>query len=372
MLALSDEQTRFFRLRSQGLWRQNQDWPENVAMVVREACGLQAQEKAAAMLGVRARSRGQTAADVENALYRQHDLIHTWCMRGTLHFVSAEDLAWMLPLLGPVFIQAGARRNLELGLDARALGAGVRVIRDELARLGPLTRHELKPALQARGLPTEGQATIHLIAHAALEGAVCVGPERDGKPTYALLEGRAGPWLPMERRAALAELAWRYLEAFAPASLADFAYWSGLSMADARLGWEGIAHEAVEIEAGGKPARMPAERLAWLEEPAPAWPLIHLLPRYDNYLLGYASRELAVDPGFEERIHPGGGIIHAVVLVNGHAAGTWELKRRRGSLELTVEPFEQFSPAVVDGIKTETAEISRFLGGDVAAVDNSK
>ncbi len=126
--------------------------------------------------------------------------------------------------------------------------------------------------------------------------------------------------------------------------------------------------EAVQVEVAGRPAWMPEKRLAWLEEPAPASPLVHLLPRYDNYLLGHASRGLVVDPGFEKRIHPGGGIIHALVLVDGRAAGTWELKRRRGGLELAVEPFEEFPPAVVDGIKTETTKISDFLREDVVTV----
>ncbi len=368
MIVLPAELTRLLRLRSQGLSRQGPDLPGNVAQVVKRACGLQAQEKPAAMLGVRARSRGLAAADVEKALYQERAIIHTWCMRSTLHLIAAQDAAWKLPLLGPVFTKAGAQRNLELGLDAEALELGLQVIQDELACRGPLTRHELKPALQARGLPTEGQATIHLIAHAALQGVVCVGPERSGKPTYALLEGWAGPQQPVERRVALAELARRYLEAFAPASLPDFAYWSGLSMQDARLGWEGVLGEAAQVEVVGKPAWMPAERLAWLEEPAAAAPDVHLLPRYDNYLLGYASRALAVAPEHEERIHPGGGIIHAVVLVDGRAAGTWELKRRRAGLELIVDPFEPFSPAVSDGIQAEMAEMSRFLGEEITLV----
>ncbi len=365
MHLLSPERTLLLRLRSQGLWRGDQDEPVTVARVLAKASGLQAQEKPSAMLGVRARSTGLGAADVAKALYEEHSAIHTWCMRGTLHFIAAHDLAWMLPLLGPVFIKAGARRNLELGLDGQSLKLGAQVIQAELTRRGPLTRHELKPALQANGLPTEGQATIHLIAHAALEGVVCVGPDRAGKPTYALLEEWAGPLQPKERRAALAELARRYLDAFAPAAPLDFASWSGLSMQDARQGWEGMVSEAVQVEVSGKPAWMPRQNLAWLEAPPPA-PLVHLLPGYDNYLLGYASRELVVTPEFEAHIHPGGGIIHAVILVDGRAAGTWELKRKRGSLELIVDPFEQFPSNVFEGIKAETAAISDFLGEDIA------
>lgn len=333
--------------------------------MIQAAVGFQAQEKPSALLGVRVRSAGLSAAEVEDALYREHSIIHTWCMRGTLHFIAAQDLAWMLPLLGPVFIKAGQRRNLELGLDERALSESAQVIRAELARRGPLTRQELIPALQAKGFPTEGQATIHAIANAALEGIVCVGPDRSSKATYALLEDWAGSVRPKERGEALAELARRYLDAFAPASLQDFAYWSGLSMQDARQGWEAVAGEAVPVEVGGKPAWMPPTHLAWLDEPAPQAPLVHLLPRYDACLLGYASRELAVAPELEPRIHPGGGIIHAVILVDGRASGTWDLKRNKNGLEVAIQPFEEFSPEILRGIEAEARDIGRFLRSEV-------
>ncbi len=361
MMVITGEQTRWLRLRSQRLISEKAQLSPGAAQVVADASGVQAQEKPSALLGIRVRSSGLKPADIESALYLDHTIVHTWAMRSTLHLVSAQDLAWMLPLLGPAFIRAGRRRNLELGLDDQALQVGTQVIQAELARKGPLTRHELRPALQAKGIPTEGQATIHLIANAALEGVICVGPDRGGKPTYTLLEGWAGPMQPKERSAALADLARRYLDAFAPAGVHDFAHWSGLSMQDAGQGWHGILDEAIQVEADGKPAWMPQKHLAWLDEPAPSEPLVHLLPRLDGYLLGYASRELAVAAELEGRIHPGGGIIHAVVLVDGRAAGTWELKRQHGRLEISVDPFEKFSAAVEAGIEAEISDIRRFL-----------
>jgi uncharacterized protein YcaQ len=332
--------------------------------VVSAAGGLQAQDVPAAILGVRARATGNagpTAADVENALYTSHTIVHTWCMRSTLHFVSAADLAWMLPLLGPVFSASGARRNAQLGLDAAALRRGVQVIGETLAQRGPLTREDLSRELDAHGVATAGQALIHVIAQAALEGIVLVGAKQGGKLTYGLLEDWIGPLRPLERPSALAELARRYLNAYAPAALEDFAAWSGLKMGEARQGWEAIAGEVVAVQAAGRQAWFPAERQAWLEEALPEGPQVRLLPYFDSYLLGYARRELVMDPQFKPAVFTG-GVIQAVVLVDGRAAGTWRMTPRRKALEITAALFEEFSSAVKAALEQETQDIGRFLG----------
>ncbi len=363
MLKLTKAQTRLLRLRSQGLAQPAAGSNRSVAQVVRDACGLQAQDGPAAILGVRARSAGLTAAEVEDALYTRHTLAHTWCMRGTLHMLAAEDLVWMLPLFGPLFSARGRRRNLELGLDENALRTAVAVIRSELAGQELMTRQELAVALEAHGVPTAGQALIHAIAQAALEGHVLVGPKVGGKLTYTLLENWTGPLRPLERETALVELARRYLDAFGPAGVEDFAAWSGLSMPDARLGWEGIAAEIVPVEAAGRAIYFPATRRSCLEEPAPPEPQVRLLPFFDSYLLGYARRDLLMDERNKAAIFTG-GVIQSVVLVDGRAAGTWRILRRSKALEIVVEPFEVLSPAVRAGLEEEANDIGRFLGAE--------
>src|SRR5437588_9080827 len=156
-ISLSDDQVRFLRLRAQKLTAQQPGALTSVAHVVKELCGIQAQDARAATLAVRVRSAGLVAADVEYARVQERSVVRTWGPRGTLHLLAAEDLGWLLPLLGPVFIAGGRRRRAELGLDEDTCAKGVRIIRDVLGHQGALTRAELVEQLAIRGIRIEGQ-----------------------------------------------------------------------------------------------------------------------------------------------------------------------------------------------------------------------
>jgi hypothetical protein len=261
----------------------------------------------------------------------EHGIARTWAMRGTLHLVAAEDVPLTLAIFAPLHLARGQRRLTQLGLPpelAERSTAGAAAV---LADHGPLTRHELAARLRERGVPidAEGQAPIHVVRRAALAGALIeVG------------DGLYGPFDPgplPDRDAALAELARRYAAAHAPATAADFAAWSGLPAADVRRAWQDPEPPV------GEP------------EPGP----VRLLPAFDEWLLGWASRDLVLP----ER-HAGevlrGGIIRAVAIDDGRVFGTW----RRGRRGFELEPFGRVSrvqrAAVEDeaerlGLRTSTA-----------------
>src|SRR5712692_4909704 len=268
MLTLSNDQVRFLRLRAQRLIPQPEHNLTSVAGVVKDLCGIQAQDARAAALAVRVRSLGLVVADVEHARVQERSIIRTWGQRGTLHLLATEDFAWLLPLLGPIFIAGDRSRRAELGLDEDTCIQGIHAMRDILSNQGPLTRVELVEQLASQGICLEGQAVPHLIVRAALEGIVCLGPDRGTKPTYVLIDdwidrGRA---LSLPRDAACAELARRYLAAYGPAELDDLAAWSGLSMGEVRTAWKSIADHLIDVEVAGRPAWMLKAHLAWLDE----------------------------------------------------------------------------------------------------------
>lgn len=283
-------------------------------------------------------------------------------MRHTLHLLTVEDLGWLLPLLGPIFIRASQRRRTTLGLDEETCARGIHVLRNALAEEGPLTRSEIVERLAARGIRLEGQARPHLIGRAALEGFVCLGPDRGSEPTYVLLGDWVDPGRALPRDAALAELARRYIGAYGPAGPEDLAAWSGLPVGEARAAWKLVADRLVEVEVAGKTAWMPKERTAWLEEPPPRYPLVRLLPKFDTYLLGYRGRDPVAAPEYAKRIHPGGGILRPTLLVDGRALGIWNFKRLRDRLEVIVDPFEDLTSSVRAGLEAEIADLAHFLG----------
>jgi hypothetical protein len=333
------------------------------ATILREVGGLQAQLWSAAMLGMRARSTGLRAGTVKRALNDERSIVRTWLMRGTLHVVAAEDVRWLLHLLGPVFVRAASARHRQLGLNDDLKKRGVAAIQKILSEDGPLTRYELVDRLRTRRvlLDPKTQAPIHLIGLAAVQGVLCLGPDRDdGESTYVLLDD----WVPKEpvpsRETALAELARRYVGAYGPATIDDLSAWSGLPMSDARSAIAGARAGLAEVMVQGLLGFVLKQRLRL--EAQPTKPEVRLLPAFDTSLLAYRRRDLAVPVALQRRLQRGGGWLHPAVVVNGRAVAAWSLRKSGGrGGQVTVERFAPISPPVRLGIQTEVDDIGRFL-----------
>jgi Winged helix DNA-binding domain len=311
----------------------------SVAEAVRRAGALQAQAPVAMRLGVRARSRGLVAADVDTAIGRR-EVVVTWAFRGTLHLLPAEDVRWVVALLGARYARGMAGRRRQLGWDDAMLAAAREGVVAALAPGEPLTRAALLARLADAGVtvPRHRQAAAHLLSWCAMTGLVCRGPLAAGdEATYVLLDDWVPPDPGPRGDDALAELARRHLAAYAPAQPEDLAVWSGLPLSAARR-----AHELAGI---GPPSRGPAQ--------APERPHVRLLPAFDGYLLGHKERSLVLPPEHAHRIQAGGGIIHPTVLVDGVVAGRWDQRR------LTVQPF---GPLPEAPLEAELADVRRFLG----------
>lgn len=357
---LTDDQIRRLRLRGQQLLRDAEDVPD-VAAVVRQVGGLQAQDLPAALLSARARCRGLTAEAMEHALLETRSLVRTWLMRGTIHLVAAEDIGWLLAVFGPRFNNTSRRRREQLGLDDETAIRGACVLEDVLHRRGPLTRAEIRaePALEA--VPLDGQAAPHLIRYAALEGRLCYGPWQDGEPAYAALTAWIDRPAPPPEHEALALLTRRYLRAYGPATPRDMATWSGLTLGPVREGFERIEDELAEVVVEGETAWMLTEETQRLDD-LPRRFGTRLLPKYDTLLLGYRSRDWILPAAHAKRICPGGGLLRRSVLADGRIVGTWDPVRYGDDLRVVVELFEDISPAARDELEVDAEDVGRFLG----------
>jgi len=319
------------------------------------------------MLGMRARSAGLAAGTINRALSHDRSIVRTWLMRGTLHVVAAEDVRWLIHLLGPVFARAGGTRHAQLGLDDDLKARGVAAIRTILAESGPLTRYQLVDRLRKRRvvLDPNTQAPIHLIGLAGLLGIVCLGPDRDGESTYVLLDDWVAKAPMPSRETALSELARRYFTAYGPATVADLSSWSGLPMSEARCAVGGASAGLTEVTINGQAGFASTERLRSTSLRGKAD--VRLLPAFDTYLLGYRRRDLAVPPPLQHRLQRGGGWLHPAVVVDGRAGGAWSLRKSSGrAAQVIVEPFDSLSAPLRSGIGAELADIGRFLGLRIA------
>jgi hypothetical protein len=316
--------------------------------VAQRLLAIQAQDPRAARLAVRARTTGLSAAVVDRALTEDRTLLITWLNRGTLHLVRREDYSWLQELTTPPLRTGNARRLAQEGVSPEAADRGVAVVERSLENEGPLTREQLRERLTVAGVRTERQALIHILMLASLRGLIVRGPMIGRQHAYVLVRDWLGEPDPVDRDAALAELARRYLAGHGPAGDRDLAKWAGLPLRDARAGLNAIASELEQRDDG----------LVALARRAPVAPLpaARLLGAFEPVMLGWSSREQLV--GEHRQLATANGLIFPFALVRGRAAASWSL---RGT-QLTLEPFGGLSRADTAALEADAADIARFLG----------
>jgi hypothetical protein len=307
---------------------------------------VQAQDPRGARLAIRARSAGLSASDVDAALGRR-SLIVSWLNRGTLHLVQAGDYWWLHPLTVPQLRTGNARRLAQEGVPPDAAERAVAVIQAALAADGPLTRAALRERVAAAGVRTEGQALVHILFLATVEGLIVRGPVQAGDQAFVLTRD----WLGSAPRslapeAALGELARRYLAGHAPAADRDLAKWAGIGLRDARLG---LARCGAVQRPDGL-AELPGG-----PSPTAALPSPRLLGPFDPLLLGWASRDPVVGP--HKQIVTVNGLFRAFALAGGRAVGTWSYAG--GQVKLA--PFGALDPETEAALQADAADVTRFL-----------
>ena len=302
------------RLSAQAIGSPGFDRPVEV---VRHLLAMQAQSFDNATWAIGLRTSSATNSDVEAAL-AAGEIVRSWPMRGTLHFTPAEDLGWMLGLTAARTVQSAAGRHRALGLDDDAFALAARLAEGAVGRAGVLGRAELLSALNAGGLSTEGQRGAHVLLYLCVTGLLVHGPPAGKQQTFALL----GEWVRSARALtgdeALAEFARRYFLGHGPASDRDFAWWSSLTLTQAR---RGLAMVADELQA------LTVEGVEYWHRPGlePAPPGVAALPGFDEYVLGYQTRTAQLTAEWFLRIVPGAnGMFLPTIVVDGEIVGTWK------------------------------------------------
>jgi hypothetical protein len=327
--------------------------------------GAQAQDRFAARLTFRSRSRKLTAADIDRARTEERSLVRTWLMRMTVHLIPSDDAWWMLPLFEPAMEKWQRRRLVQLGLAPGDDDKALEVIERALAAEGPLSRNEARTRVVSTGIELNQQTGLHIVGLATTSGMAIQGPDIGASPSLVLRRDWLGKQRRFDRDAALAELSRRYLRAFGPASDRDFARWAGLALGDVRRGLGSISSELAEKRVGD-------EVLVSLRKGAPRLPAagqVRLLGAFDTYVLGYDGREFAVAPEHGKGINTrGGGMIEPVIVRDGEVLGTWVMRRKAKRIEAELQPFESLQPGDVAAIEVEIEDIARFEGLPAALV----
>jgi hypothetical protein len=357
-LPFSFEQIHVFRLRRHHLLDTS---GKDLVTICRDVCGVQAQIMSAAQLQLWARNHAITPAQVNDALWKTRTLVKTSLMRQTLHLVPADEF--------PLYIAAhrSARAKAVLSIMARC-----KITRDEADALSALILEELKDGPAPRAAITAAvrpkvskrlrvwmDKVWSIVRLPVIEGQVCYGPGEGNHATFI----RTEHWLPAQSRIdetkidavqAQKELFRKYLRAYGPATLNDFAHWSLISMAEVRALRPLMDAEIAEHNG----LLLLREDMKILQATSPEMNSVHLLPYFDVYLLAHRVKEHFLKPQFYKRVYRNQGWISPVVLINGEIAGVWSYKLSRKAAEIEIELFARVGPRTRRQIKDRAAELA--------------
>lgn len=335
---------------------------------VRHLAAMQAQDFPAACWAVGLRTPGCTRGQVLEAL-DAGQIVRSWPMRGTLHFVAAEDLGWMLAVTSTRMLRSALTRERGLGIDASTIATGADAIVAALGGGRALGRTELLHVLDQAGVETAGGRGYHVLWHLAQTGLVCWGPSHGTQQAMVLLD----EWVPEPRRPtgdeALREFVQRYLAGHGPATLADFVWWSKVTVAEAKRGLAAAAGAVASVIVDGTEYWLAADLPDAATGPGRGRRRnrnhsVFALPGFDEYLLGYRDRSLVLHGDHADLIVPGGnGVFQPTIVADGRVTGTWRgTPGAGGGLTVRSLPFAEPLAWQRAGFARAARAYARFLG----------
>ena len=331
--------------------------------VITSLGAVQAQDYAGAKWSV-AQRLGQPLTDaVLDEAFAAGTFLRTHVLRPTWHFVSPQDIRWLLKLTAPRVHAVNACWYRKLELDETVFRRSTDATVRALAGNRHSTRKELGTVLAQAGITAAGQRLAALMMYAELEGVICSGSKRGKQFTYALLEARVPPAKLLSHEEALAELARRYFNSRSPATLQDFVWWSGLSAQDAKVGMETVKTDFERATVEGQTywfstqsASVPASQ-----------PTAYLLPTFDEVLLSYKDRSASVSKDYAE-LWAKGGTSTSHILLGGRTVGCWRRDLKKDSVRVTLRFFRAINQAERRLIEEAAERYGAFLEKKVELV----
>ncbi len=320
---------------------------------------VQAQDYAGAKWALGLRLHRATDRDIEQA-FTDGSILRTHLLRPTWHFVTPADIRWMLALTAPRVHALNAYMYRKLELDSATYKRSHAALAKALHGGQQLTREELRGVLRQAGVATKGELRMgYIMMRAELDGLVCSGPRRGKQFTYALLDERAPHAQTLERDEALAELARRYFMSRGPATVQDFAKWSGLTTTDARRGLEVVQAQLRQEVVDGQSYWF-STSTPWAKDRS-STPTAYLLSIYDEYISGYKDRSAIGDSRHTAKLSALGNALNYIIVVEGQLVGTWKRTLRKDAVVVETNLFTRLTKAENRAVALAAQQYGVFL-----------
>jgi len=326
--------------------------------VVNLLVAVQSQEYASAKWALGLRLDNAIDADIELA-FTNGSILRTHLLRPTWHFVLPSDIRWLLALTGPRVNKLNAFMYRREGLDEAILKKSQDVIASALQGGYQFTRDELEVVLENAGFQMKkGQYLVYILMSAELNGVICSGARRGKQFTYALLDELVPKTSSFYPEEALAELSKRYFLSRGPASVSDFAKWSGLTKAEAGRGLKSVKGQFEKVDVDGQEY--------WFAEPlSPLMitsPSVFLLSVFDEYISGYKDYSSYGDESVGEKLRQLGNALHFIIVIDGLIVGTWRRELGKHSVEIQTNLFRELSVPESQAVRDAGQRYGKFLG----------
>jgi len=331
------------------------------AEIVSWLVAMQAQEYAMAKWAIGLRLPGATDEIIEKA-FADGLILRTHLMRPTWHFVTPKDIRWLLKLTAPRVEAINSFTYRQQDLDNKIFKRSNDIIIKTLEGRKQLTRVELQAALKQKKIIADGIRLSCLMMKAELEGIICSGARRGKQFTYTLLEERVAPTKPLTKKEALAELANRYFTSRGPATVKDFATWSGLSVTEAREGVAMLTSKFIKEKINEQ---------EYIFIPT-SWDMNNkiqtsfLMPDYDEYGMGYKDRSsifnTKVDLSQFKNDNP---IFNRMIIIDGKIEGTWKRAIKNNTVSIETVPFSTLSKTKQQALAKAIKKYCEFVGKDI-------
>ncbi|MCH1625286.1 winged helix DNA-binding domain-containing protein [Fredinandcohnia quinoae] len=342
------------RLFNQRIEGRKFERPEDV---VRWMGAIQAQSYNQSLWAIGIRMNSPNVSVIENAI-ANGKIVRVSLIRGTIHFVPPEDARWMLNLSAPRILPKVQREFEKYEIDQIIVDRCMELFSNALKGGNRLTRLEMMKLLEDAGINTKNQRGYHILLYASQIGLICFGPKQDKEQTFVLLDEWISHSDVLTREESIAKLAMKYFISHGPATIHDFAWWSGLTVKDAKMGLGAINSMLSSENIMGK--EYWAERLN--NHIAYNSPNSYLLPGYDEFILGYKDRSDVLADEHASKIVPGNnGVFQPTIVINGQIAGTWKPITNKGTIDLTYIPFSQYGVSEKSIIESANW-YSKFIG----------